>query len=188
MSEPAPGPVTLLSDGVVGLRRPAPADVPAYWKMRNDLALVTSVMGFRLGVSEQTAEAWIRSGGGVSGDDLLFTAVLEPDGHRPIGYIKAYRVDRFSRHAWLGLCLFEAADRGRGYGRRMIAQTCDYLRDYLGLRKVSLEVLASNAPAIALYGRLGFVEEGRLRSQFLADGRFEDVLLFSRFLQGADPA
>ncbi len=114
-------PAALLSDGVVALRRPEPADGPYYWHMRNDLRLVASVMGFRLGVSGQTIEEWIARGGGVIGDDLMFTAVLVPDAHRPLGYVKAYRVDRFSRHAWIGLSLFDTRDAGHGYGRRMQA-------------------------------------------------------------------
>lgn len=174
-------PVSLLSDGVVALRRPEPVDGPHYWRMRNNLALVSSVMGFRLGVAEHTIEEWIASGGSISGDDLLLTAALVADG-RPIGYVKAYRVDRFSRHAWIGLSLFDEQDAGKGYGRRMLAQTCDYLRDYVAVRKVSLEVLASNDRALALYRRAGFVEEGRMAAQYFTAGRFEDVLILSRFL------
>src|SRR6266511_4953644 len=71
-----PPPPTLLSDGVVALRRPEPVDGPHYWRMRNDLALVSSVMGFRLGVAGRSIEEWIASGAGVTGDDLLLTAVL----------------------------------------------------------------------------------------------------------------
>jgi RimJ/RimL family protein N-acetyltransferase len=178
-------PPTLLSDGVVGLRRPEPVDGPSYWRMRNDLRVVSSVMGFRLGVAGRTIEEWIASGGGVAGDDLLLTAVLIADAHRPIGYAKAFRVDRFSRHAWVGLSLFDEADSGHGYGRRILTQVCDYLRDSVGLRKVSLEVLATNTRAIDLYRSLGFVEEGRLKSQYFTSGQFEDVLILSRFLQPA---
>jgi RimJ/RimL family protein N-acetyltransferase len=176
-------PPTLLSDGVVALRRPEPVDGPHYWRMRNDLALVSSVMGFRLGVAGRTIDEWIASGGGVSGDDLLLTAVLVGDDHRPIGYVKAFRVDRFSRHAWVGLGLFDPRDMGRGYGRRMLTQICDYLRDFVALRKVSLEVLAANDRAVALYRSLGFEDEGRLKMQYFTNGRYEDVLILSRFLQ-----
>lgn len=180
---PAAGAAMLLSDGAVALRRPEPADAPYYARMRNNLPLVSSVMGFRLGVSAHTVDEWIAQGGGVTGDDLLFTAVLIAESHRPVGYVKAYRVDRFSRHAWLGISLFDQADGGRGYGRRMLTQMCDYLRDYVAIRKVSLEVLASNARAVALYANLGFAEEGRMASQYFTGGRFEDVLLLSRFLE-----
>ena len=96
--------------------------------------------------------------------------------------MKAYRVDRFSRHAWLGLSLFDEQDAGRGYGRRIMTQTCDYLRDYLAVRKVSLEVLATNERALALYTGLDFKEEGRMRSQHFTSGRFVDVLILSCFL------
>jgi putative acetyltransferase len=174
---------TLLSDGVVALRRPEPIDGPHYWRMRNDLALVSSVMGFRLGVAGHTIEEWIARGGGVTGDDLLLTAVLVTDGPRPVGYAKAYRVDRFSRHAWIGVSLFDQDDAGHGYGRRILTQLCDYLRDFIGLRKVSLEVLATNARAVTLYRSLGFEDEGRLKSQYFTGGLFEDVLILSRFLQ-----
>jgi RimJ/RimL family protein N-acetyltransferase len=180
-----PHPPTLLSDGVVALRRPEPVDGPHYWRMRNDLRLVSSVMGFRLGVAGRTIDEWIASGGGVSGDDLMLTAVLVGDGQRPVGYAKVFRVDRFSRHAWIGLSLFDEADAGHGYGRRILTQVCDYLRDSVGLRKLSLEVLASNARAAALYRSLGFEEEGRMTSQYFTDGHFEDVLILSRFLQPA---
>jgi RimJ/RimL family protein N-acetyltransferase len=178
-------PAAMLSDGIIAFRRPEPVDAPYYWRMRNDMTLVSSVMGFRLGVAEHTIEDWIARGGGVSGDDLLLTAVLVAEAHRPIGYVKAYRVDRFSRHAWIGLCLFDEGDAGRGHGRRMMTQICDYLRDFVAVRKVSLEVLAANARALALYRAIGFEEEGRLKSQYFTGGRFEDVLILSRFLQPA---
>lgn len=180
-----PHPPTLLSDGVIALRRPEPVDGPQFWRMRNDLGMVSAVMGFRLGVAGQTIEEWIASGGGVTGDDLLLTAVLVADGHRPVGYAKAYRVDRFSRHAWVGLSLFDEADTGQGHGRRILTQVCDYLRDFVGLRKVSLEVLASNSRAEALYRSLGFEEEGRMKSQYFTNGRFEDVIIMSRVFHSA---
>lgn len=179
-------PAVLLSDGVVALRRPEPVDGPHYWQMRNNLALVSSVMGFRLGVAERTVEEWIATGGGVTGDDLLLTAALAAEANRPIGYVKAYRVDRFSRHAWVGLSLFDEQDAGHGYGRRMLTQLCDYLRDYVALRKVSLEVLASNTRALSMYRGLGFSEEGRMVSQHFTAGRFEDVLILSSFLDKRD--
>ena len=175
-------PPVLLSDRVVALRRPEPIDGPYYWQMRNNLALVSSVMGFRLGVAGHSIDEWIASGGGVIGDDLLLTAVLVTDADRPIGYVKAYRVDRFSRHAWIGLSLFDEQDAGHGYGRRILTQSCAYLRDFVALRKVSLEVLASNERAVALYRDCDFSEEGRMMSQYFTGGRFEDVLIMSRSL------
>ena len=49
----------------------------------------------------------------------------------------------------------------------------------LGLHRVFLQVNATNHPAVRLYRRLGFVEEGTLRGAVFAEGRFVDRLLFS---------
>ena len=70
----------------------------------------------------------------------------------------------------------------------MFQQLCDYLRDFVAIRKVSVETLATNARALALYHRMGFVEEGRMRSQFFAEGRFHDVVILSRFFATTDPS
>jgi len=52
-------------------------------------------------------------------------------------------------------------------------------------RKVQLHVLSTNEPAIALYRRAGFVEEGRLLRQFRLDGRYVDDLIMARHLVAA---
>jgi RimJ/RimL family protein N-acetyltransferase len=45
-----------------------------------------------------------------------------------------------------------------------------------GFTRIELEVFESNARAIALYERRGFVHEGRKRAARILDGRTEDVL------------
>ncbi|WP_210496237.1 GNAT family N-acetyltransferase [Microvirga antarctica] len=50
--------------------------------------------------------------------------------------------------------------RGRGFGRPLLTAHLDGL-SRLGIRQVHLEVEEGNAPALALYRRLGFHETGR---------------------------
>jgi RimJ/RimL family protein N-acetyltransferase len=53
------------------------------------------------------------------------------------------------------------------------------------VRKVGLAVLASNAPAIQLYERYGFIEEGRRRDEVRNDdGSYVDDILMRRFVNG----
>jgi RimJ/RimL family protein N-acetyltransferase len=49
----------------------------------------------------------------------------------------------------------------------------------LNLRKLLCEVVEPNPAALALYERLGFVEEGRLRRQAFRGGSYRDVLLLA---------
>jgi RimJ/RimL family protein N-acetyltransferase len=168
----------------VGLRRPERGDAALYHRMRNDLNLVNAVMGFRLGVSRRSVEEWIDRVSSQN-DDIVYTAVSLADGARPIGYVKAFRFDRAARTCWVGLSVFDLDDAGRG---RVLALVLGFLERQVGMRKVSLEVLADNSRAIALYRRLGFVEEGRLARHALVDGKFVDVLILSVFVGDGRPA
>ena len=64
--------------------------------------------------------------------------------------------------------------RGRGIGRALMMALMQYSAN-LGVRYLTLEVRASNAPAIALYRSLGFVKVG-IRAKYYEDNR-EDALL-----------
>jgi RimJ/RimL family protein N-acetyltransferase len=81
-----------------------------------------------------------------------------------------------SRHvAELGL-MVAASARRRGVGTALIEEAATWARE-LGVVKLELTVFPHNAPAIALYRKLGFREEGLLRRRYLVDGRYVDAML-----------
>jgi ribosomal protein S18 acetylase RimI-like enzyme len=59
----------------------------------------------------------------------------------------------------------EPGFRRRGYGEALLCAAVAFARD-AGLAWIDLEVLAHNAPALALYRKLGFVEIGRSADRF----------------------
>jgi RimJ/RimL family protein N-acetyltransferase len=50
------------------------------------------------------------------------------------------------------------------------------------LRKIVLDVLANNRPALRLYEKLSYREEGARKDQVMIDGQFHDELLLAKFL------
>jgi RimJ/RimL family protein N-acetyltransferase len=81
-----------------------------------------------------------------------------------------------SRHvAELGL-MVAAGARRRGIGSALIEEAIRWARG-LGIVKLELTVFPHNAPAIALYRKLGFREEGVLSRRYLIDGRYIDAML-----------
>lgn len=68
--------------------------------------------------------------------------------------------------------------QGRGIGKRLLAHLLDWARASPKVERVELRVRSSNANAIALYRKLGFVEEGRMVKRLkLGPDRYLDDLV-----------
>jgi RimJ/RimL family protein N-acetyltransferase len=100
--------------------------------------------------------------------------VIEVDG-RPVGRIGLFGEDPLARHAEVGVGLVAEA-RGRGYGTEAMRMMCEFAFFRRNLRRLVLEVLASNAAAIASYRKVGFVEEGVRREHAWVSGHYEDMI------------
>ncbi len=75
-----------------------------------------------------------------------------------------------------------AAARGRGVGSALVEAGVAEARSR-GVLKLGLRTLSNNAAALSLYGRHGFVEEGRLRRELRrADGTYADDVWMAMWL------
>ena len=67
---------------------------------------------------------------------------------------------------------------GHGVGKRLVELGLQWARECPQLSKINLQVYHTNARAIALYERFGFVQEGRLKNDVrLDDGTKVDLIL-----------
>lgn len=71
--------------------------------------------------------------------------------------------------------------RGKGYGTRLMEATILAAKESC-IERVELEVYASNVPAIRLYEKRGFVNEGVKKNGRKLDGKYDDVLLMALFI------
>ncbi|WP_434664573.1 GNAT family N-acetyltransferase [Aeromonas sp. NJAU223] len=69
---------------------------------------------------------------------------------------------------------------GRGVGSALLGAAVDLADNWLNLQRLELTVFSDNAPAIALYRKFGFVEEGRSPAYAYREGRFVDALHMGR--------
>jgi RimJ/RimL family protein N-acetyltransferase len=143
---------------------------------QNDPEIRDLIMGFRGPVRQETTAEWILN---LAGQNLKTRAVFAI---RVVGEIKGvaqlHMIDWVQRTALLGVYIGEAGDRGAGVGRAAVSLTLDYAFRGLDLRRIGLEVIASNTAARRLYEGLGFVKEGSLRQAYQRGGRREDIELF----------
>ncbi|HUY55813.1 MAG TPA: GNAT family protein [Candidatus Nanopelagicaceae bacterium] len=98
------------------------------------------------------------------------------DEDRLVGFVAICRVEWANRHAWLAAGIGDAADRGRGYGGEAVSMALRCAFHELALHRLSLDVISDNEPAMALYRKLGFEQEGYQRERVLRDGIAIDLL------------
>lgn len=158
--------------------RPAvPADADALVELGRDVAAEPELWL----TYDRTRGDERRNVRGVQRDANVLVLVAE-DEHGIVGRLSIAR-DRspLSRHiAEFGL-MVAARARRQGVASAMIAEAIEWARG-LGIARLELTVFPHNAPAIALYRKLGFEEEGLLRRRYLIDGRYLDAMLMGRDL------
>jgi len=109
--------------------------------------------------------------------------VAELDG-RVVGYIRLKPPTKLPENAHViqvqGLAVHPDARR-HGVASGLLAAAEETLRER-GTRKLTLRVLGTNAAAIRLYERRGFVREGTLLEEFCIKGRFVDDVIMAKRL------
>jgi RimJ/RimL family protein N-acetyltransferase len=120
----------------------------------------------------------------VAGDVIIGSISIKRDGHPATRHSAS--IGMFVTSAW----------RGRGVGTALMDGAMRWARD-AGVERVDLSVYPHNQPAIALYRRFGFVEEGRLIRHAKKSYGYEDEILMAVWLgprptagehQGREPA
>lgn len=113
--------------------------------------------------------------------------LLALDGDRVVGSLSIRRhVEHPAlRHvATLGMHVVRS-HRGRGVGSALMAEALRWARAF-GIERIELTVYPHNGPAIALYRRFGFVEEGRLVRHAKKSYGYEDEILMAVWI-GPEP-
>ena len=115
----------------------------------------------------------------ISKNGAVYYAV---DNGKVIGWADIFPFDnpRLSHRGSLGMGMLKSY-RGQGIGTRLLEATLKKAKDS-GLEKIELTVYTSNPGGIALYKKMGFVEEGLIKAYRKLDGVSYDGLLMAKFL------
>lgn len=74
--------------------------------------------------------------------------------------------------------------QGKGVGTALMQAALDLADNWLGLRRLELDVHVDNERAIALYRKFGFEIEGTHRAHAIRDGVYVDSLSMARIVAG----
>ena len=118
-----------------------------------------------------TVEGWLTT-------DRGRRALAVEDG-RVVGYVAVIRLAGWSDHVGEVRLVVDPQQRGRGLGRDLARWALLQALE-CGLSKLSVEVVADQEGACAMFGALGFQAEGLLRDHVRdGDGALRDLVLFA---------
>lgn len=109
-------------------------------------------------------------------DASTVALIIEAEG-RPVGDINLFHIDTRNGNAAVGMSIWTASDRGRGYGSDAMRALLAWAFRHLNLHRVELSVDPANAAALAIYRKAGFIEEGRRREAHFTDGAYTDDIM-----------
>jgi ribosomal protein S18 acetylase RimI-like enzyme len=106
-------------------------------------------------------------------------------GHLVVGWLQVLGGGRRrTRHVGRIEMMVDARHRGLGVGTALMTAAVDWAVEHPIVRKLSLNVFAHNARAIALYQKFGFEEEGRREREYVfADGTMRGDILMARWVK-----
>ena len=125
--------------------------------------------------SRSDLEDYLNSRNGSSSH--VWLAIIERTTNRHIGNIELSDIDWVHRKAKYSIIVGDASAQGKGYGFEASTLLLRHAFEKLNLNRVELGVHEHNTPAIKLYRKLGFTEEGSLRQAFLRNGEFRDMVI-----------
>jgi len=126
-------------------------------------------------VSEGQHQAWFEAIQQRNDVVIFGICLLETD--KLIGSCQLHSINYIHRSAELQLRIGEAAERGQGYGIESVRLLLDFAFKDLNLHRIYVHVFSTNAVAIRVYEKVGFVREGVLRHAAYVDGRYVDVVV-----------
>lgn len=77
--------------------------------------------------------------------------------------------------------------QGKGIGTQLMERMIEWAKQSGTVEKIELNVRASNTPAIALYHKMGFVEEGCLKRHVKSGDQYFDDIVMALHIKGGLP-
>jgi RimJ/RimL family protein N-acetyltransferase len=114
----------------------------------------------------------------IEGCMLAVMLCLPDDDGTPIGYLGLTKQNPRMVQARQTAMLIQIADgfQNKGYGREALDWALDWAFRQAGVHRVSIGTMSFNVRALALYKKVGFVEEGRKRESCYLDLQWWDAI------------
>ncbi|WP_054056265.1 GNAT family N-acetyltransferase [Alloactinosynnema sp. L-07] len=167
----------MLTGDLVRLRPLELDDADTLWRWNEDPEIMRwfdtdfpeSLFQFRERFANRARDSW----------DRLALAIETRGDQRFVGIVQLRDTRHHLGRAELDIYLGEQDVWGKGIGAEAMRLICGFGFAKMRLHAIELSVVAENERARALYRKIGFSEDGRLRDAARHDGQWHDVIIMT---------
>lgn len=163
----------------IRLRALTRKDFEKTFKWHNDLDLKNLVLSHPFPVTDIQEEEWFESILKNKTNRNVYFGIEILSNNELVGIIFLSNINMIHSTCWLGVLIGDEKTRGKGFGKEAVNLIVDYAFTVLNLKKVSLEVIATNKSAIDVYKKLEFIVEGKMKKQVFINGQHSDLIIMS---------
>ena len=98
---------------------------------------------------------------------------LKQDGHS-LGLIDLFEFEPKHRRVGVGVLIFTAQERGKGYAREAVQLITSYAFEHLNVHQIFANITHDNAPSIRLFEAAGFQKMAEKKDWIYSGGEFKD--------------
>ncbi len=110
---------------------------------------------------------------------FIFAICLNNEKKSQIGNVSIGNIDYIHRNGRFAIFIHGKEHRQQGYGTEATILLLQFAFERLNLHRVYLKTSQDYTGAIAMYKKLGFVQDGLLRDHEYSHGQYHDKLVFS---------
>ena len=165
----------MLSDNVILLNAPEPADVYGMYLMENDPEIWNDGVTFAPLSRKQLWDYVDSYDGNIFATGQLRMIVRLVANNSMAGIVDLYDYDRVNRRAYVGITVAKTM-RGQGIASRALTLLCEYCRVQLGMHQLAAIVRCDNEASLRAFTKCGFRECGVLKSWVRRGSEWTDAL------------
>lgn len=102
---------------------------------------------------------------------------------KTVGFIDLFDFDPKNQRVGVGIIIFEANNRGKGYAAEALKLIENYAVAHLKAHQLYANITADNDRSISLFEKAGYQKSGVKKDWILSENRFKDELLYQLLLE-----
>ena len=167
-----------LKGNLIYLRALEPEDLDLVFKIENDedlWELTTTITPFSRFLLKQYLKNAHRD---IFEVKQLRLVICNSETDEPLGMIDLFDYEPKQKRAGLGILIFSATERGKGYGAEALQLILNYSFKRLELHQVYANILETNSASLKLFEKQGFKQVGLKKDWVRINGSFENEYLY----------